>query len=201
VALLLRRVDSRLIACIGFVLISIACLLVAHTLTPDWGSNEFLVSQLLQAVGQSFALSGVLLFGILHLNPQEAATFGAAVQTARLMGGEIGLAFVTTLTRVRGQTASNLIGLHVQSGDEAADERLRMYGALVSRAGSDPAIASARAAAMLGGVVRRMASMQGIVDAFVVVGALTAVALVLAAAHRSAPRGPASHLPLFGQAP
>jgi hypothetical protein len=75
-----------------------------------------------------------------------------------------------------------------------------MYGALVSHAGSDPAIASARATAMLGAIVRKMASMQGIVDAFVVVGALTALALVLAAAHRSAPAGPASHLPLFGPA-
>ena len=113
-ALMLRRSDPRLVASIGFVFISVACLMVAHSLTPLWGSDQFLPSQLLQAVGQSFALSGVLFFVVLHLRPQDALTFGALIQTARLMGGQVGQAFVVTLARVRGQIASNLIGLHIQ---------------------------------------------------------------------------------------
>ena len=104
----------RLVASIGFIFISVACLMVAYNLTPIWGSYQFLPSSFLQAVGQSFALSGVVFFGVLHLKPQDALTFGAMLQTARLMGGEIGTAFVTTLARVRGQVASNLIGQHVR---------------------------------------------------------------------------------------
>ncbi|MGH9563915.1 MAG: MFS transporter, partial [Terracidiphilus sp.] len=114
--LMLRRSDPRLVASIGFIFISIACLMVAYNLTPIWGSEQFLPSQLLQAVGQSFALSGVVFFAVLHLRPQDALTFGASVQVARLLGGQIGQAFVVTFARVRGQVASNLIGLHVQSG-------------------------------------------------------------------------------------
>ena len=114
-ALMLRRSDPRLVASIGFIFISLACLMVAHGLTPIWGSDQFLPSQLLQAVGQSFALSGMVFFAVLHLRPQDALTFGAVLQTARLMGGEIGTAFVATFTRVRAQVASNLLGLHVQS--------------------------------------------------------------------------------------
>ncbi len=115
-ALLLRRTDPRLVSSIGFIFVSLACLMVSRTLTPAWGSDQFLPSQLLQAVGQSFALSGIVFFAVLHLRPQDALTFGAAIQTARLMGGEIGLAFVTTLVRVRSQTASNLIGQHIEAG-------------------------------------------------------------------------------------
>jgi DHA2 family multidrug resistance protein len=200
-AIMLRRSDPRLVSCVGFILISIACLIVAHGLTPVWGSDQFLTSQLLQAVGQSFALSGVLFFAVLHLRPEDALTFGGAVQVARLMGGEVGQAFVATLTRIRTQTASNLIGLHIQSGDGQVLQRLHAYAAVAGRSGSDPGVASARAAALLGGVVRSMASTQGVIDAFVVVGSLTAVALVLAVAHRPAPIGPASHLPLFRQDP
>src|ERR1700730_6351071 len=100
-ALMLRRSDARLVAAIGFIFISVACLMVAYNLTPIWGSDQFLPSQLLQAIGQSFALSGVVFFGILHLQLKDALTFGAVLQTARLMGGEIGSAFVTTLARVR----------------------------------------------------------------------------------------------------
>lgn len=195
-ALMLRRTDPRFVSSIGFIFVSIACLTVAHGLTPVWGSDEFLQSQLLQAIGQSFALSGILFFAVLHLRPEDALTFGAAVQTARLMGGEIGTAFVVTFARVRSQQASNLIGLHLHSGDASVVQRLQAYAAATARAG-DPASGPARAAAVLGGVVRRMAATQGVIDTFVAIGGLTALALALVVAHRPAPIGPASHLPLF----
>src|SRR5580704_10292806 len=148
-ALMLRRSDPRLVASIGFIFISVACLMVAYNLTPIWGSTQFLPSAFLQSVGQSFALSGVVFFGVLHLKPQDALTFGAMLQTARLMGGEIGSAFVTTLARVRGQVASNLIGQHVQAGDPQVVQRVRAYGALTTRA-IDPAGAVARGEQVLG---------------------------------------------------
>jgi len=197
-ALMLRRTDPRLVACIGFIFISFACLLVAHGLTTDWGSDQFLPSQLLQSVGQSFALSGILFFAVLHLRPQDALTFGAAVQTARLMGGEIGTAFVVTFARVRSQTASNLIGLNIHPGDAAVVQRLQTYAAVTARAG-DPGSGAARGASVLGSVVRAAAATQGIIDTFVAVGALTALALVLAVAHKPAPIGPASYMPLFAR--
>ncbi len=194
--LMLRRTDPRLVSSIGFIFISVACLMVAHGLTPVWNSEQFLPSQLLQAVGQSFALSGILFFGVLHLRPQDALTFGAALQTARLMGGEIGTAFVATLVRVRGQTASNLIGQHVLVGDGDALQRMQAYAAVAGR--FNPAAGPPRGAALLGGAVRGAASLQGIIDTFVAVGALTALALIFVVAHKPAPLGPASHRPLFG---
>ncbi|MBV9726179.1 MAG: MFS transporter, partial [Gammaproteobacteria bacterium] len=66
-ALILQRTDPRLVCSIGFIFISVACLMVAYNLTPLWGSAQFLPSALLQALGQSFALSGVVFFAILHL--------------------------------------------------------------------------------------------------------------------------------------
>jgi DHA2 family multidrug resistance protein len=198
-ALMLRRTDPRLVSSIGFIFISLACLMVAHELTPLWGSDQFLPSQLLQAIGQSFALSGVVFFGILHLKPEDALTFGAAIQTARLMGGQIGQAFVVTFARVRTQTASNLIGLHVQSGDGAVVQRLAGYAAATGRIGADPMSGPARGASVLGSVVRSAATTQGVIDSFVAISALTALALMLVVAHRPAPIGPASHMPLFSR--
>jgi DHA2 family multidrug resistance protein len=194
--LLLRYTDPRLVASIGFIFVSVACLLVAYNLTPIWGSDQFLPSQLLQALGQSFALSGVLFFAVLHLRPQDALTFGAAVQVARLLGGEVGLAFVVTFSRVREQVASNLIGLHVQGGTGAVIQRLQGYAAATGR-GADAALGLTRAAGVLGNMVRGMATTQAVIDTFVAVGALTAIALLLAITHRPAPLGPASARPLF----
>jgi len=194
-ALMLRRSDARLVCSIGFVFISVACLMVAYNLTPLWGSYQFLPSQLLQALGQSFALSGVVFFGILHLKPQDALTFGAVLQTARLFGGEMGTAFVTTLARVREQVASNLIGLHVQIGDPQVMQRIRSYGAVTARA--NPAGAADRGTLVLADAVRAAATTQAVMDCFVVVGLLSAVALLIVVYRSAAPEGPASPAPLF----
>jgi MFS transporter, DHA2 family, multidrug resistance protein len=195
-ALMLRRSDPRLVAAIGFIFISVACLMVAYNLTPIWGSDQFLPSQLLQSVGQSFALSGVVFFGILHLRPQDALTFGAVLQTARLMGGEIGSAFVVTLARVREQVASNLIGQHVQLGDARVIQRLRAYGAVTTRV-LDPIGAADRGQQVLGNVVRAAATTQSVIDAFIAVGLLTALTLLIIVFRKAAPEGPASAPRLF----
>jgi DHA2 family multidrug resistance protein len=195
-ALMLRRSDARLVASIGFIFISVACLMVAYNLTPLWGSAQFLPSALLQAVGQSFALSGVIYFGILHLNPKDALTFGAVLQIARLMGGEVGSAFVTTLSRVREQVASNLIGLHVHRGNAQVIRRLSAYGAATTRH-LDPIGAAHRGQLVLGNVLRSAATTQAVMDCFVAVGFLSTVALLVIAFRRDAPIGPASAPPLF----
>ena len=188
---LLRRIDSRLVASVGYLCICAACLMVAHGLTPVWGTDQFLPSQLLQSVGQGFALSGTIFFAVLHSRPQDALTFAAALQVARLLGGEVGTAFVATFIRVRGQIASNLLGLHVQIGDGQVIQRLQTYAAVTARA-DDPASAAARGADVLGNVVHSMAVTQGIIDAFVVIAALTAVTLIVIVTHKGAPSGPAS---------
>jgi len=194
--LMLRRSDPRLISSIGFIFVSIACLMVAYNLTPLWGSTQFLPSALLQALGQSFALSGVIFFGVLHLRPQDALTFGAVLQTARLMGGEIGTAFVATLARVREQVASNLIGLHLQLGDPQVMQRIGAYGRATTH-NADPGSAMHRGELVLASVVRAAATTQAVIDGFVVVALLTAVALVIVVTRSAAPHGPASAAPLF----
>jgi len=193
---LLRRSDPRLVASVGFLCISCACLMVAYGLTPLWGTDQFLPSQLLQAVGQSFALSGTIFFGILHLRPQDALTFGATLQVARLFGGEIGQAFIVTFVRVREQVASNLIGQHIQIGDGQVLQRVQAYAAATASAG-DSQSSAARGAVTLARLVRQLATTQAIIDALVVIAALTLVTLMVIITRRAAPLGPASHVPFF----
>jgi DHA2 family multidrug resistance protein len=195
-ALMLRRADPRLVASLGFLFISSACLMVAYRLTPLWGSFQFLPSQLLQAMGQSFALSGVIFFGILHLKPEEALTFGAVLQTARLMGGELGTAFVNTWTRVREQVASNLIGQHVRVGDADVIQRLHAYARATSRT-FNPSGDMLRGEAVLSNAVRAAANTQAVMDGFVAISFMTAVALLIVVYRSAAPAGPASPAQLF----
>lgn len=194
--MMLRRLDARLLILFGFVAVCVACLIVAHGLTPLWGSDQFLPSELIQAVGQSFALTGIIFYGVLNMPPEDALSFGATAQIARLFGGEIGLAFVTTFARVRGQIASNLIGTHLQSGNGNVVDRLKLYAAATSREGN-PAAGPLRAARLLGNAAHSAAVTQGIIDTFVAIAALSAVGLLVLATCRHAPNRPASPRPLF----
>lgn len=193
-AIMMRRMDVRIIAFAGLCMIIYACMSVAYTLTPLWGSDQFLISQLLQAVGQSFTLSGMVFISVLNLRPQDALTFGAMLQIDRLMGGEIGSAFISTVTRIREQRASNLLGLHVQKGDLIVQQRLAEFGTLLARSGRQ----ADAAAGLLGNTVRLMATTQASIDGFVAIAAIAAVGLVsVAIVLPPPPRTPASYVPLF----
>jgi DHA2 family multidrug resistance protein len=196
--LTLRRIDARLSASFGFILIAAACLMVAHGLTELWGSDQFWPSQLLQAVGQSFALTGIVFYAVQHITPAAALTLGAFSQVARLMGGEIGQAFVVTFVRVRSQTADNLIGLHVVAGDAAVNQRVRLYGAATARLG-DTAATTTRGADLLASTVRAAATTQAVIDAYVVIAVFAALGMLLLIAQRApSPDHPAAPRLLFG---
>ena len=76
-------------------------------------------------------LTSVLWFNLKHLTPGDALTYGAVLQTGRLFGAELGLAFTQTFLRMREQTYSNLIGLQCHRGigsDQPAAGGLRAFG-------------------------------------------------------------------------
>lgn len=127
VATLLLHIDDRYVLAIGTALIGSACLM-AGQLTPVWTTDDFLPSQILQAVGQSFALTALVMMVVRSLAPEDALTIGCLLQISRLFGGEIGTAFMQTFIRVREQIHSNLIGLHVFGGSVLTNDRLaRLY--------------------------------------------------------------------------
>src|SRR5271156_1127463 len=126
VATILRFVDPRLPMAFGFAMVGWACFMAAQ-LTHDWATDDFLPSQLLQAVGQTFALTSVVWFNLKHLEPKEALTYGAVMQIARLFGSELGSGFIQTFLRVREQMYSNLVCLHVIIGSNATEQRLQYY--------------------------------------------------------------------------
>jgi DHA2 family multidrug resistance protein len=178
VATILRFVDPRITLAFGFALIGGACLMAAQ-LTTDWSGNDFLPSQILQAIGQSFGLTSLVWFFLKHLQPTEALTFGVVLQTGRLFGAELGTAFIQTFVRVREQVSSNLIGLHVASGALSTDQRLQIYTHAVSPRSTGPAEASERAIALLARAVQVQANVLAYNDSFLAIGIAVICVLLL----------------------
>jgi DHA2 family multidrug resistance protein len=169
VSTLLRFVEPRLPLAFGFALVAAACFM-AGQLTQDWIGDDFLPSQIVQAVGQSLLLTSLVWFFLKHLEPSEVLTFGAVLQTGRLFGAELGSAYVQTFVRVREQVYSNLVGLHVTVGSAATDQRLQDYARAVSGRSVGPPAASARATALLAHSVQIQASVLAYIDGFMVIG-------------------------------
>jgi MFS transporter, DHA2 family, multidrug resistance protein len=189
VATILRFIDPRVPMALGFAMIGCACFM-AGQLTHDWATDDFLPSQLLQAVGQTFALTSVVWFNLKHLQLKEVLTFGALLQTARLFGGELGSGFIQTFLRVREQMYSNLVGLHVIVGSHATEQRLEYYANVVRSHSNGTAQARARATALLAHTVQNQASVLSYIDGFMLLGFAALGALLLMLALKDPPLQP-----------
>jgi MFS transporter, DHA2 family, multidrug resistance protein len=184
---LLTRVDARWVLGFGAALIGLACL-IATNLTGDWATDDFLPSQILQAIGQSFALTAVVVLGVRSMNPADVLTFGALFQVSRLFGGEIGTAFMQTFVRVREQVHSNLIGLHVDSLSGLTVDRLTAYRNAVGAHTADVGASSARATSLLAAAVAKQAAVLSFIDGFLAAAAGAFACLLLTAMLRSRSR-------------
>jgi MFS transporter, DHA2 family, multidrug resistance protein len=183
------RVDARWVLALGTILIGIACLM-ATDLTSQWATDDFLPSQILQAIGQSFALTALIVLVVQSIHPADALTIGSLLQISRLFGGEIGTAFMQTFVRVREQVHSNLIGLHVDGLAASTIDRLAAYRGAVGTHTADIAEASGKATKLLQSAVAQQAAVLSYIDGFLVAAAGAFVCLLLVALIRR--RGPAT---------
>jgi DHA2 family multidrug resistance protein len=189
VVLLLNRIDARVLLVFGFSMIAIGSW-IDTGLTHDWVSADFMVSQLIEAVGLAFGITALITFGVANITPPQAAAIAATIQTARLLGNEIGSAMIQTFVRVREQVYSNLIGLHVVAGlpttEQATEQLAGPFGSRATGIG-DPA---AQGAGVLASFVRREAYVLSYIDAFWLIAWVSLLAVLLILLLRPPPPNP-----------
>jgi DHA2 family multidrug resistance protein len=187
VALSLKRIDARVLLVFGFAMIAIGSW-IDTGLTHDWVGEDFMVSQLIEAVGLAFGITAVITFAVANITPPQAAAIAATIQIARLLGGEIGNAVIQTYVRVREQVQSNLLGLHVIGGSPGTEQVTTQFTGIfgtVSSAAADPA---AQAAAALASRLRNEAYVLAYIDAFWLIAWVSMLGmLVVLALHRPPP--------------
>jgi DHA2 family multidrug resistance protein len=191
--LLLYGVDSRLLMAAGFASIAVACILNAQY-TLAWSAENFYRTELLMGVGQSFAFIGLVSTIVLQAifsgglsKPQDALTFSAFFHIIRLLGGQMGVAFMTHFIAAREQLHSNLLGLHVERGNWLDDASIRQMTAGLYAKSSGVAAATGRAVGLIGGRVRLQAYTLTFIDGFHLVAWACVAALLLVALLRKPP--------------
>jgi DHA2 family multidrug resistance protein len=198
--LLYRGIDSRLLMAIGFTAMAFACVLNAD-FTSAWAAENYFRTELLMAVGQSFAMLGLVTSLILQAAfsggleaPQRALTFSAFLHTVRLFGGQAGAALLGHYIANQEKLHSNLLGLEVKSGSWVTDGTLHRLAAGLSAKSSGAAAAAGRALGLVDSKLRLQAYSLTFIDAFHLIAWLCAFALVLTAFLRKSPLS-------FGQLP
>jgi len=191
--LLLSGLDSRLLMASGFVFMAFASYLNAE-LTSAWSASNYYRTELLMGLGQSFAFVGlvatIILQGIFSgglSKPQWILTFSAFFHTVRLFGGELGAVYMGHFVAQREKLHSNLLGLHVQSGNWITDSNIHGLTAEVFSKSSGLAAATGRAVGLMSGRLRLQAYTLSIIDGFYLVAWACVIALLLTSLLRKSP--------------
>jgi DHA2 family multidrug resistance protein len=193
--LLLGKLDSRVLMAVGFACMAFAACMNA-SLTSAWSAENYFRSELLMAVGQSFAFIGVVSTVVLNalfsgslMRPPAVLTYSAYFHLVRLFGGQLGVAFMTHFIAQREKLHSNLVGLHVQSGNWITDGGIRGIALGLFGKSSGLAAATGRAIGVISGRVRLQAYTLTFIEGFYLIAGACAVALLFAAFLRKSPLG------------
>lgn len=157
-----KWIDARYLFAAGLLLIALACWTGAQ-LTPDWMTDQFLISQALQACGQPMTVISLLFLATSVVQPMEGPQISGIVNALRAFGTLLGSAVVGRLLTVREALHAN--GLM----DQAANMRRTLE------------VNDAAAFGEIGHRVAHQAFVLSIADAYLALGllALLLIPLVL----------------------
>ena len=191
--LLLRKIDPRLLLAIGLACTAFAAWLNAQYSTT-WAAENFYRTELLTGTGQAFAFIGLVgcivlqaIFAGALAKPEWVLTFSAFFHVIRIFGGTAGAIYMGHFVAQREKLHSNLLGLHVSSGDWITTQNIHALTAGLYAKSSGMAAAGARAADVIAARLRLQAYSLSINDGFLLIAWSCACALIFVALLRKSP--------------
>jgi MFS transporter, DHA2 family, multidrug resistance protein len=191
--LLVRKFDPRLLLAIGLACTAFSAWLNSQY-SSTWAAENFYRTELLTGVGQGFAFIGLVgcivlqaIFAGALAKPEWALTFSAYFHVIRIFGGTAGAIYMGHFLAQREKLHSNLLGLHVSSGDWLTNQNIRGITAGLYAKSSGLATAGARAVDVIAARTRLQAFSLSIIDGFLLIAWSCVCALILVALLRKSP--------------
>src|ERR1700723_653834 len=170
--LLLHRFDPRLLFAAGLGCTAFAAWLCSQY-TTAWAAENFYRTELLVGVGQAFAFIGLVgcivlqaIFAGALARAEWVLTFSAFFHVVRIFGGTAGAIFMGHFIAQREKLHSNLLGLHVSSGNWITDQNIHAMTAGLYAKSSGMAAAGARATDLIAARLRLQAESFSLIDGF-----------------------------------
>jgi len=171
---LLSKVDARYLIAFGFLVTSTALLHMAHTLHPGIDFRAAVLMRMFQASGIAFLFVPINSIVYNGIPPQKNNQVSGIVNLSRNMGGDIGIALVTTLIARRSQFhQSRLVEHVVPSGD--LNGRLAAIAQHLQQLGVGAVDSTKMAYGQIYREVIRQAQTLAYIDVLVVLAIFTAI--------------------------
>ncbi len=149
VGTLVSRVDPRKLIAFGFLVLSAALFYMTTHLYRGIDFRHAVLLRVYQSVGLAFLFVPIntLVYG--GVPPEKNNAVSGIVNLSRNMGGDIGIAFVTTYIARQAQVHQSNLAAHTTHYDAAFEAGLRGIAASLQRSGASAADASHRALAVM----------------------------------------------------
>jgi DHA2 family multidrug resistance protein len=178
VPIFMKRFDVRYVAAIGIALFAISCFMNT-TLSTDDAGDQFLIPNIVRAVGQAFVITPISAITTGGIAPKDAGAASGLSNMLRNLGGAVGTATLATIITKREQYHSNIIGQSVNLNREEVRDRIAgLTNYLLQHGLSDAATAQHEAVVAIGNIVKRQALTMGFGDAFGAIGVMLTLAAI-----------------------
>lgn len=174
---LMQKFDPRLLLGVGLFLFSISSLM-SSSMTNLSAGPEFIISNLVRAMGQPLIMVPLSTLTTGDIKPQDAAPASSLFNMMRNLGGSIGVAMVSTFVTQREQLHSTRIGEAINMTVPAVQERLNQYTQMFITKGADQTLALQEATKLVDRIVRRESFIQAYNDAFLLLSVVVMLSVV-----------------------
>jgi DHA2 family multidrug resistance protein len=191
---LINRVDARVLVGFGFVVLSVSMFYMAKHLHTGIDFRTAVKLRAFQSVGLAFLFVPINTLVFAGMPPQKSNAISGIVNLSRNMGGDIGIAFVTTFVARRSQFHQSRLASHTSLYDPSFASAAKSAARALSRFGAASSDAAHRGLALLYRQLQQQAATLAYLDAIKVLAVVTAAMLVLLPFTRRPTAGaPAGH--------
>jgi len=187
---LVSRVDARYLIAFGFTTISVALYHMSRTIYPGMDFHTAMMLRIYQSVGLAFLFVPINTIAYAGVPPSKSNQVSGILNLSRNMGGDIGIAMVTTLIARRSQWHQANLVANVRPGEPLLLERLQGIAQSLQHAGVSAAQSTKLATAAIYRQVIQQAQTLAYLDVLFVLACFTAVMVPLVLLTRRAARGP-----------
>jgi MFS transporter, DHA2 family, multidrug resistance protein len=192
VGTLVSRVDARYLIAFGFTALSLSLFYMTSHLYQGIDFKTAMLLRIYQSVGMAFLFVPINTLVYSGVAPEKNNSVSGIVNLSRNMGGDIGIAFVTTLIARRSQKHQMDLSAHTTGYDHEFQNRLRGLVAAIERTGTSAADATHQATAALYRQLVGQATVLAYIDALKVLAITTALMVPLLSLTRKPRGGPAA---------
>jgi len=192
VGTLVSKVDARYLIAFGFSVLSASMFYMTTHLYPGIDFKTATLLRVYQSVGMAFLFVPIntLVYTGVPLEKNNAVS--GIVNLSRNMGGDIGIAFVTTLIARRSQKHQMDLSSHTTPYNAAFQAKLNGIAAAIQHTGTSAADAMHKATAALYGQLVQQATTLAYIDAIEILAITTALMVPLLALTQKPKGGPAA---------